>query len=272
MWHGEHRAGLTPIWNDKNLLEPRSKHFRISEYLRRDMRITDHRTFAANWNELGVHPVQQVMYLSLARSLLCVPSRCLSDFLSAVFLSVCLFVGQSIGRSFCLSACLPVCPTVCLSVCLSFCWFVCLYVCLPDHTHTRIHTHTYTHTHTNPICTSGKGESEIRCIARHMGRHQPAYAQRSDAHRLGRGGAGLMFNHQLWIMCRYKPLYVYMYTYIHVHTNVHVCVLCVCVYVFQCECVCLYVYTHIYKDIFRYRIIDVSICRHIWYGYTKPEP
>jgi len=196
MRHGKRRVRLPPIWNGKYVLESRSKHFRISEYLRHDMQSTDHRTFAANWNELGVHPVQQVIYLTCSFRLLCSLSLsvCLSVCLS-FYLSVYLSVSRSVGLSVCLPACLSDCLSVCLSVGLS----ACLPVSLITHTHihSHIHTHTYTHTRTNPICTSGKGESEIRCTTRHMGQNQPAYAQRSNARRLGRGGAGLIFNHQL---------------------------------------------------------------------------
>jgi len=272
MWHGDHRARLPPIWNDIHLLEHRSNHFRISEYLRRDMQITDHRTFAANWNELGVHPVQQVMYLSLARSLFCVASRCLSVFLSAVLLSVCLFVGQSIGRSFCLPACLPACPTICLSVYLSVYLTVGLSVCMPvyliTHTHTFTHTHTLTHIQT-PYVRQGKGSQRSDALQDTW--DDTSQRMPSALMRIGWDGVEQVWysitNYELCVhinICMYICIHTYMSTRMYTYVScVSVCMcLSVNVYVYMCICT----YTKIYLDIesCMCRYVDTCMIRHMY--------
>ena len=239
MRHGKRRVRLPPIWNDKYVLESRSKHFRISEYLRHNMESTDHRTFAANWNELGVHPVQQVIYLTCSFRLLCSLSLsvCLSVCLS-FYLSVYLSVGRSVDRSVGLSVCLPACLSVCLSVCLLVCLPVYLSLWSHTHTYTLILTHTPTHTHVRiPYVRQGKGSQRSDALQDTW--DNTCQRMPSALTRIGWDGV-----EQVWYSITNYELYVhvniYMYVYLQVYTNVHVYA-----YVCVCECACVWVCIYI---------------------------
>jgi len=61
---------------------------------------------------------------------------------------------------------------------------------------------------------------------------------------------------------------MYTYKYTRMYTYMRMCV-CVNVHVFECVYIYKYAYAHMYTDIFRYRIIHVSICRYLWIQESK---